>query len=68
MSKVAHIAAHPRFKTKAGRDFDAFSAAIDKAMVPDPKQINFLKIGRTDEEYKECLAHLARRNEERDHE
>lgn len=68
MSKVAHIVTHPRFKTKADRDFDAFSAAIDKAMVPDPKQINFLKIGRTDEEYKEYIAQLARRNEERDHE
>lgn len=68
MTKVVEISKHRKFRTKAARDFDAFAAAVEKAKVPDPKQINFLKIGRTDEEYKECLAHLARRNEERDHE
>lgn len=54
--KVVGISIHRGFKTKADRDFDKFADAIDKAR--DPKQINFLKMGRTDEEYQKELARL----------
>lgn len=81
MSKVTHIGEHPRFQTKAARTFDRFVEACDKAMLPrqagpidlpakpDPKRINFLKMGRTDEEYREVVTQLAQHNEwEKNHE
>jgi hypothetical protein len=81
MSNVVGINKHPNFTTKAGRAFDLFVKALDSAMLPkqagpidltakpDPKQINFLKIGRTEEEYREVVVQLAQRNEwEKNHE
>lgn len=59
MTKVVDISKHRKFRNKAARDFDAFSAAVGNA-IPDPKRINFLKMGRTDEEYRAELDRLAK--------
>lgn len=65
MGTVTHIRSHPRFKTANDRKFVLFLEAWTKSLTPTPdiKRINFLRVGRSEEEYQELMQHYADRRE-----
>lgn len=65
MGTVTHIRSHPRFKTQSDRKFVLFLEEWVKGLTPEPdiKRINFLRIGRSEQEYQELMQHYADRRE-----
>lgn len=65
MGTVTNIRYHPRFKTANDRKFVLFLEEWVKSLTPPPdiKRINFLRMGRSEEEYQELMQRYADRRE-----
>lgn len=66
MGTVTHIRSHPRFQSVNDRKYMLFLEDWVRGISetpPDIKVINFLRIGRSEEEYQELMQQYADRRE-----